>query len=283
MDQRFVQTLGDSAVTFGLKLLGAVAVWVVGRWLIGLVLTLMRKSFSAQKVDQTLVRYISSVVSVALNLVLVVGLLGYFGIETTSFAALLGAAGIAIGAAWGGLLSNFAAGAFIVMLRPFKVGDYVVVGGVEGTITEVGLFVTAIETPDGVHTVVGNAKVFGDTIKNFSANESRRVERTALVAHGVDVKEAIAKLKDGLKKIPNVCDKPAADVWIIDFNLAGTVLAVRPYCHTKDYWQVYADTNMLISETFGVAGYPAPSTHEVHHVIPSKTAPAVRGSQSAEV
>ena len=129
-------------------------------------------------VDPTLTKYLGSIVAVMLNIALVLGILGYFGIETTSFAALLAGAGVAIGAAWSGMLGNFAAGAFMLVLRPFKVGDFVAVGGVTGTVKELGLFGTTIVTPDNVLTMVGNGKIFADTIQNFSALPARRVERT---------------------------------------------------------------------------------------------------------
>ena len=138
-----------------------------------------------------MIRYIGSAVTVALNIILVVAILGYFGVETTSFAALVAGLGIAVGAAWGGLLSNFAAGAFILMLRPFKVGDYVLAGDVEGTVRMIGLFATALDTPDNVLTLVGNAKIMGGTIKNFSHNAYRRVELTAQLDHTVDPADAI--------------------------------------------------------------------------------------------
>ena len=200
----------------------------------------------------------------ALNIVLVVGILGYFGIETTSFAALMAAMGIAIGAAWGGLLANFAAGAFLLVLRPFKTGDFVTVGGLTGTVKEIGLFATTIVLPDNVVTFVGNNKVFSDTIQNFSATPFRRVERTAQLAHSVDANDAIRRLREALVKIPNVVATPAPDVEIIDFNAMGPVLAVRPYTHNDNYWQVYFDTNKLIRETFGAAGYPVPEAHYAH-------------------
>jgi small conductance mechanosensitive channel len=168
--------------------------------------------------------------------------------------------GIAIGAAWAGLLSNFAAGAFLVVLRPFKVGDYVKAGGIEGTVKEVGLFATTILTPDNISTFVGNNKIFSDTIQNFSASAFRRVDRSAQIAHGVDAQDAIARLKTALAAIPNVTTEPPPDVEIVDFNERGTVLAVRPYTHTNNYWQVYFDTNRAISDTFGAAGYPIPET-----------------------
>ena len=138
--------------------------------LIGFASSLVMKAMERQKVEPTVIRYIGSIITVALNIILVVAILGYFGVETTSFAALVAGLGIAVGAAWGGLLSNFAAGAFILVLRPFKVGDYVVAGEVEGTVRMIGLFNTTIDTPDNVQTMVGNAKVMGGTIKNFSHN-----------------------------------------------------------------------------------------------------------------
>ena len=128
---------------------------------------------------------------VALNIILIVAILGYFGVETTSFAALVAGLGIAVGAAWGGLLSNFAAGAFILVLRPFKVGDYVVAGEVEGTVQMIGLFNTTIDSPDNVQTFVGNAKIMGGTIKNFSDNPYRRVDLTAQLDHSVDPADAV--------------------------------------------------------------------------------------------
>ncbi len=118
-------------IAFGLKVLGAIAIYIVGRWLIGIASTLVIKALERQQIEPTIVRYVGHALGVALNILLVIGILGYFGVETTSFAALIAALGIAIGAAWGGLLSNFAAGAFILVLRPFKVGDYVLAGEVE--------------------------------------------------------------------------------------------------------------------------------------------------------
>lgn len=245
-------------VAVGLKILGAAVLYVVGRWLIGIAINLITRMLTARSFDHTLQRYIANVLGVALNVILVVAILGYFGVETSSFAALLAGLGLAIGAAWSGLLGNFAAGAFLIMFRPYKVGDYVVAAGVEGTVAEIGLFNTVMLTPDNVTTIVANGKVSSDTIKNFSAHAYRRVERTAQLAFGVDALEAIAKLKPLLSTIPNVVADPAPDVEILDFNTLGTVLAVRPYCHTDHYWQVYFDTNKLIAATFGSAGYPAP-------------------------
>ena len=256
-----MQTLTTTLTTVGLRLLGAIAIWIVGRWLIGLALRMIGSALRKQKIDPTLIRYIHSAVAALLNIVLVIAILGFFGVETTSFAALIAAAGVAIGMAWSGLLSNFAGGVFLVILQPFKVGDFVTAAGVTGTVEEIGLFATTLNTPDNVKTIVGNGKIFGDTIQNFSANPYRRVELTAQLAHGVDPQAAVALLKPALAQVPNVVAEPAPDVEVLTFNLAGPVLAVRPYCNNAHYWQVYFDTNRLIRDTFAHAGFPVPEQH----------------------
>jgi small conductance mechanosensitive channel len=257
----------DIAINIGLKIAGAIVVWVVGRWLIGLAMRLLSAGLTRQHVEATLIRYLISFLTIALNIVLVVAILGYFGLETTSFAALLAGAGLAIGAAWAGLLSNFAAGAFLLMFRPFKVGDYILAGGVEGTVHEIGLFTTTIHTPDNVVTIVGNTKIFGDNIKNYSANPYRRVELVAQLAHSVDPADAVSRLKPALAQIPNVLAKPEPDVEILAFTERGPVLAVRPYCNNAHYWQVYFDTNEAIRRTFAGAAYPVPEAHIARRAV----------------
>lgn len=252
------QTLILLLAEFGLKTLGAIALWIIAQKLIDFAMRLMRRVFKTQRLDPTLISYIVNIVSVTLRIILVVAILGLFGIETTSFAALFAAAGVAIGAAWGGLLANFAAGAFLIMFRPFQVGDFICAGGVTGTVEEIGLFTTTINTPDNVMTIVGNNKIFSDNIQNFSANPYRRVELVAQIHHSVDHQDAIARLKSRISQIPNVLTEPAPDVEILKFELSRPVLAVRPYCANIHYWQVYFDTNKAIRETFMEAGYPVP-------------------------
>ena len=259
--QALYETSKPIVIAFALKAAGALAIYIVGRWLIGFATGLITRALERHKTEPTIIRYIANVIAVALNVLLVIGILGYFGVETTSFAALIAALGIAIGAAWGGLLSNFAAGAFILVLRPFKVGDYVNAGDVEGTVRAIGLFSTAIDTPDNVQTYVGNAKIMGGNIRNFSVNPFRRVELTAQLDHTVDPMDAISRLKAVLPSIANVEKAPAPDVEILGFNERGTQLAVRPYTNTAHYWQVYFDTNKAIRETFAAAGYPVPEQY----------------------
>src|SRR5262249_50986616 len=153
---------------------------------VGLLVRSLRAPF-----DQTVAAYMGTAVTVLLNVALIVAILGFFGIETTSFAALLAGVGVAVGAAWSGLLANLAAGVFILILRPFKVGDFVSAGGVVGTIAEIGLFVTTVTTPDNVRTYVGNNKVLSDTVQNFSANAYRRVDLVAQLDNSVGHADAM--------------------------------------------------------------------------------------------
>jgi small conductance mechanosensitive channel len=268
MDINTVQTfLTTTAVDIGIKIAAAILFWVVGRWIIGRVIGLMQSVMNRNAIDPTLTKYLGSIVAVALNIAMVLGILGYFGIETTSFAALIAGAGLAIGAAWGGLLGNFAAGAFMLVLRPFKVGDFVTIGGITGTVHELGLFGTTLVTPDSVMTLVGNGKVFSDTVQNFSILPVRRVDRTAQLAQGVDPLDAIVRLKAAIAKIPNVATNPAPEVNLLDFKLEGPVISVRPYTHTANYWQVYFDTNEAIVKVGQEAGWPVPAATQIHRVV----------------
>ena len=254
-------TLKTQLTGFGLKLLGALLLWFVGGWLIKTGVGLLSRVLKKQSIDPTLIKYLTNFLGVTLQVVLIVAILGYFGIETTSFAALLAAGGIAIGAAWSGLLAHFAAGVFLVIFRPFKVGDFITAGGVTGTVQELGLFVTSIDTLDNVRTIVANNTIFSSNIQNFTANPYRRVELVAQLSHGIDPDDAMARLRQVISAIPNVETNPAPEIDILEFNLAGPVLSVRPYCKNDYYWQVYFDTNKAISATFGQAGYPVPEKH----------------------
>jgi small conductance mechanosensitive channel len=253
-----LQMLATQLTAFALRLLGAIVLWFVGRRLIKFASRLTVGALRRQSVDETLVGYLGSGIAILLDVVLIVAILGSFGVETTTFAALLAGAGLAIGTAWGGMLANFAAGMFLVALRPFRVGDVVAAGGVTGTVAEIALLATTINTADNVRTIVGNSKILSDTIQNFSANPHRRVELVAQLHHSVDPESAIDLLRERIARIPNVVREPAPQVAILQLTATGPLLAVRPYCRTEAYWQVYFDTNRAIRETFAKAGYPPP-------------------------
>lgn len=263
--------LTTQGVDFGLKVIGALIAWAVGRWLIGIAQRLVAKALErGKRMDPTLSNYLVSILGVILNIVLILAILDMFGVRTTSFAVLLAGAGLAIGTAWGGLLTHFAAGVFLQVLRPYRVGDFVTVGGgVTGTVKELGLFGTTLVSPDNTVVTVGNNKVLSETIQNFSQLQWRRVDVTAKVANGVDVDDAIQRLKTAVSQIPNVSAEQPPDVEILQFTAEGPLLAVRPYTHTDHYWQVYFDTNEAIVRVAREAGWPAPTPTTIMKTMPA--------------
>ena len=230
----------ETAVNLGLKALGAIALWFIGRWVISLIGRAITRALLHNTMDRTIKTWIGSIVTIGLNIFLVIAILNVFGIETTSLAALVAAAGLAVGAAWSGLLSNFAA-------------------GVTGTVTEIGMFATAINTLENVRTIIGNNAVSTAIIQNYSANPYRAVDLRVQLAASVSPDEAMAMLLAAVSAIPNVISDPAPVIEIIEFTESGPKLLVRPFCHNDHYWQVVYDTHKAIAATFGDAGFPQPS------------------------
>ena len=243
-----VDLLIQYGASVGLKIIFAVLFWIVGRWMIGFIVRFVQRSMTRQKIDPTVLRYVGSFITVTLNIILVIAILGYCGIETTSFAAILAAVGLAIGMAWSGLLANLAAGGFIIVLRPFKVGDEIGAGGVVGTVTEIGLFVTTVNTADNVLTLVGNNKIFSDNIQNFSSNDFRRVELSFSLPFETDERVVVGLLQQRLGKVANVLSAPAVDVRLVGVSSESVVLMVRLCCHSEHYGAVRFDANGVIRE-----------------------------------
>jgi small conductance mechanosensitive channel len=261
----FITTQGAD---FALKVLGAIAVWFIGRWLIGILTRVVGAALNrSSKMDATLTHYLMSILGVVLNILLLLAVLDIFGVKTTSFAALLAGAGLAIGTAWGGLLTHFAAGVFMQVLRPYKVGDLVMLSGVTGHVKELGLFGTTVVTADNVTVLIGNNKVFSDAIHNYSMLEHRRVDCTAKIANSVNVQEAIDKIKAAVALVPHVMQNPPVSVEIQAFTAEGPLLSVRPYASCEHYNQVQADTNRAIADTMVKAGYPVPETPMAHRAV----------------
>jgi small conductance mechanosensitive channel len=245
-------------IPFLFKIIGAIALWVVGGWLIRLVQRILRRTMSIGKLDITLIGFLLNIVAAVLRVILAVAILGFFGIQTASFAALLAGAGVAIGAAWSGMLGNFAAGVFLQLFRPVSVGDFVSGGGIIGTVEEIGMFSTMILSQDNLRNIVPNAKFFGDTIVNYSAHPFRRVDLFAQLDSTADLDKAITLLKQAIQTVPNQYPGKPADVELLEFNERGPKLAVRPYAHTEHYGRVYFDTNRVIYDVMERNGFPVP-------------------------
>ena len=234
------------------KLLGAAALWIIGGWAIKLFRNGLGRFLHVRQFDVTLASYVEASVGILLQVLLFIAVLGVLGNETTSFATLLAAAGLAVGAAWAGLLSNLAAGVFLLVFRPYRVGDTIAAVGITGTVREIGMFVTSIVTADNVLTYVGNGRLFSDNVQNFSANPFRRVDLTVPLVPGMDPEAISMRLHQRLRQVPHLLDTPAPVIEIVSFNAVGTavvpVLAVRPFCRNEHYGQVYFDTTRAIQE-----------------------------------
>lgn len=254
-----INTGMETVVNLGLKAVGAIALWFIGRWVIGLIGRAIARALVHKAMDSTIKTWIGSIVTIGLTIFLVIAILNVFGIETTSLAALVAAAGLAVGAAWSGLLSNFAAGVFLILFKPFKMGDFITAAGVTGTVTEIGMFATTINTLENVRTIIGNNAVSTAIIQNYSANPYRAADVRVQLAASVSPDGAMALLRQAVAGIPNVIANPSPVIEIIEFTEAGPKLLVRPFCHNDHYWQVVYDTHKAIAATFGDAGFPQPS------------------------
>lgn len=211
--------------------------------------------------EPTLVRYGTTVLQILLTVLLIIGLLGYFGIDTAGFAALLAGAGVAIGMAWSGLLQDFAAGVFMVVIRPFNVGDEVVLhGNVHGIVKEIGLFTTTVDqwvTHNDI--IINNGKVFGDKIENLSRNAVRGAEILVQLSTDADIEDMLTRFREGLAGIPGMVQEPAPHVAVCDETLAGPVVHVRPVASQEAFWSVYWQTHQMIKDELDASGYKPPA------------------------
>ena len=240
------------------KTIGAFAIWFIGSIVIRTLKKLVVAGLKRRNVDPTLVYYANASAGFVLKALLILTILGIFGIETTSFSAILAAAGVAIGVAWSGLLSNFAAGIFLIMFRPFKVDDVISAAGVTGVVRAIGLFATTIDNSENLRVFVSNNKIFSDNILNYSANAYRVALFKVQIAHGTDAAAAIKILSKALSTMENIEKTPEVSGDISEFNALGVVLTLRVPCHNNVYASVVARGNQIIFETLRDAKYPTP-------------------------
>ncbi len=247
-------------IPLGWKALGAILAWIFGRFFIRMLQRILKSALSRKEVDHTLIVYALSTSNVALNLLLMLTILGIFGIETTSFSAILAAAGVAIGMAWSGLLSNFAAGVFLILFRPFRVGDTIMAAGVTGTVVEIGLFASSLDTESNVRIFIGNNKLFSENILNYTANPKRILQFKVQLAHEVNPRSAIALLIPALQNASQQLQLENIQCDISEMNTLGTCLSLRATGATEHYSKSLSAGYQLIYDTLQAANFPPPST-----------------------
>ena len=258
-------TLTHLATTWGLKIIGAIATLLVGRMIAGWVRRVARKGLTRAEVDSTLVPFVSKLLYYLVLAFVVIAVLGVFGVQTASLVAVLGAAGLAVGLALQGTLSNFSAGVMLLFFRPFKLGDYVDTGGTAGTVEEIGVFSTTLKSPDNVKIVVPNSKVYGEIIKNFSGFDTRRIDLVIGISYDDDIGTAMQTISSIVAADQRVLAEPATTVAVAELGSSSVDLVVRPWCKGSDYWALRFDLTRRIKEGLEAAGcsIPYPQT-DVH-------------------
>jgi small conductance mechanosensitive channel len=261
-----VDTLVALVSQWGLKVVGAIVVLIVGRWVAGRVRKALTAGMARSKLDPTLVPFVASVAYYAIIAFVIVAVLGLFGIPTASFIAVLGAAGLAVGFALQGTLSNFAAGVMLLTFRPFRLGDYVDAGGTAGSVAAIGVFTTTLNTPDNVQITVPNSGVFGQTIKNYSANPTRRNDMVVGVSYGDDLGVALETIRRVLAADQRVLKEPAPTVAVSELGDSSVNIVVRPWCTKEDYWALRFDLTRAFKEELEKAGCSIPFPQRDVHV-----------------
>ena len=265
--EQLMLKLQEWSALFGLKLVAALAILILGRLaargLRSVVQRMMRKS---GQMDETLVTFTSSLVYFGAMAFVIIACLGQLGVQTASFVALLGAAGLAVGLALQGSLSNFAAGVLLILFKPFKVGDYIEGGGMAGSVDEIGIFTTTLNSPDNKRIIVPNAAMTSSSIVNYSARDTRRVDLVAGVSYSDDLDLVKKVLAEILANDPRVLADPPPTIGVLELADSSVNLAVRPWVRTEDYWNVYFATQEAIKKTFDARGISIPFPQQDVHL-----------------
>ena len=257
----------DVLATWGLKVLGALAVLLIGRMVAGWARKFTRRFLERAGLDETIQPFLSGLVYALVLVFVLLAVLGLFGIPTTSIIAVLGAASLAVGLALQGTLANFASGVMLLLFRPFQVDDFIEVAGESGTVEAIGVFATTLNTVDNVQITIPNGRVYGESIKNYSANDTRRIDLVAGVAYDDDLQVAKDALIGILEADDRVLDDPPPTVAVSELGDSSVNFVVRPWCRSEDYWELRFDLTRKIKETLEDAGCSIPFPQQDMHVI----------------
>jgi small conductance mechanosensitive channel len=270
----FVPKMQELVVFYGLKIIGAIAIFVVGRWFAMAMKKTVKRLMVKSNVDAMLIPFVGSMTYITLLAIVVIAALNQLNIQTTSFIAILGAAGLAIGLALQGSLSNFAAGVLMVLFRPFKVGDYIEGAGVSGSVAEIQFFTTVLNSPSNTMIIVPNAKMMSDNITNYSANKNRRVDLVYQVSYGDDLDKVRRVLAEIIAGESRVLKEPELTIAVLALADSSVNFAVRPWVKSEDYWGVYFALNETIKKRFDAEGISIPFPQRDIHIYAEKSVPA---------
>lgn len=259
MDTTDIMSLVSGYIlTYGIKFIIAIAIFVIGKWLVGVATNFLAGTLEKKGVDITLSTFVKNIVYYILLTLVIIAALGQLGIQTASFVAIIGAAGLAVGLALQGSLANFAAGVLIILFRPIKTGDFVEIAGVSGSVEEISIFATTLLTGDNKTVIVANADVTGGNITNFSTQPTRRVDLVVGVAYDSNIQQ----VKDELKALADADERILKDkdvtIGVVELGDSSVNLVFRPWVNAADYWGVYFDLNEKIKNRFEEVGIGIP-------------------------
>ena len=260
-----------SGIEFAIDLVTAILIFFVGKWIVNLVVSTMLKAMRRGDMDTTLRRFIANLARMLLMLFVIIAAINQLGIQTASLIALVGAAGLAVGLALQGSLSNFAAGVLIVLFRPYKVGDWIEGGGVSGAVVEVQILTTVLKTGDNKQVIIPNSQIMGSTITNYSANDTRRVDLVVGVSYKDDLDQVRRELQALVDADDRILSDPAVTIAVSALADSSVNFVVRPWVKSADYWGVHFDLTEAIKKRFDEVGIsiPFPQQEVYLHQVPA--------------
>lgn len=251
--------------SWGISVIGAIAVLIIGRVVAGWVRSSITRGLAKANIDASLIPFFASMAYYVILTVVLIAVLNLFGIETTSLIAVFGAASLAVGLALQGTLSNFAAGVMLLIFRPIRVGDFVEVAGQAGTVAEISIFSTLLNTGDNVRITIPNAQVYGDTVRNYSVNDTRRIDLVMGIGYGDNIGTAVSIIERVITSEERTLEDPAPTVAVAELADSSVNIVVRPWCKREDYWGLRCDLTRKLKEELEAGGCNIPfPQHDVH-------------------
>ena len=264
--EAILQKVYEYLAAYGLKILAAIVIFVVGRWLARLLSRLAGRSLKRTGIDETLVRFSEHLSYIALLVFVIIAALATLGFQTASFVAVIGAAGLAVGFALQGSLANFAAGVLLIVFKPFKVGDFVEAAGKKGTVKAIRIFNTVLNAPDNVRVIIPNAQVTGSSIMNYTVNGTRRVDLVFGISYDDDLKKAQQVIEKVIADDSRILKEPATTVAVSELGDSSVNFVVRPWVQAADYWSVYFDITANVKLALDKNGITIPYPQRDIHV-----------------
>ncbi len=264
--QAMIDYLSINAIDLAGNVVVALIIFYGGRWIVGLAVGALRKVMQRQEIDKTLETFVCNLVRMALMVVVIIAAISALGIQTASFIAIFGAAGLAVGLALQGSLSNFAAGVLIVLFRPYKVGDWIEAAGISGSVEQVQILTTILKTGDNKQIIVPNSQIMDSIITNYSANDTRRVDMVVGVSYDDDLDKVRKTIEELVAAEDRIRDEPACTIAVSELADSSVNFVVRPWVKTSDYWGVMFDLTEAIKKRFDQDGISFPFPQQDVHL-----------------